>query len=74
MEPNSQPAVLKTASSGGKLGMAVNGPWGRGQHNADINQLIVPVPHGPSGKSGTILITDSIVVFKQNDPAVEAAA
>ncbi|MGB1209329.1 MAG: sugar ABC transporter substrate-binding protein, partial [Paracoccaceae bacterium] len=39
-------------------------PWGAGQHNEDINQLVAPVPAGPSGVSGTILITDSIVVFK----------
>lgn len=58
-----------------KLGMYVNGPWGKGKHAEKVpNQLIAPVPHGPSGPSGTILITDSIVVFKQTDPAVEAAA
>lgn len=44
--------------------MYVQGPWGRGQHNEDINQKFAPVPHGPSGVSGTILITDSIAVFK----------
>lgn len=44
--------------------MYINGPWGRGQHIEDINQLVVPVPAGPSGESGTILITDSLVVFK----------
>ncbi len=32
------------------------------------------MPHGPSGVSGTILITDSLAVFKQKDPAVQAAA
>lgn len=58
-----------------KLGMYVTGPWGKGQSKDAVkNMLVVPVPHGPSGKSGTILITDSIAVFKQKDPAVEAAA
>jgi multiple sugar transport system substrate-binding protein len=58
-----------------KLGMYVNGPWGKGQHKEKVpNQIIAPVPHGPSGVSGTILITDSIAVFKQKDPAIEAAA
>ena len=58
-----------------KLGMYVNGPWGKGQHKEKVpNQIIVPIPHGPSGVSGTILITDSIAVFKQKDPVVEAAA
>lgn len=49
-------------------------PWGTCQHKAEINQLVVPVPHCPSGASGTILITDSIAIFKQKDPAVEAMA
>jgi len=43
--------------------MYVNGPWARGQHNEEINQIIVPVPRGPNGDNGTILITDSIAVF-----------
>ncbi|HFQ16081.1 MAG TPA: sugar ABC transporter substrate-binding protein [Rhodobacteraceae bacterium] len=55
---------LKELFNDGQIAMYINGPWGRGQHNADINQKVVPVPHGPSGKSGTILITDSIAVFK----------
>ena len=66
---------MKDLFNDGKLGMYVNGPWGKGQHAEKVpNQMIAPVPHGPSGVSGTILITDSIVVFKQKDPAVEAAA
>ena len=48
----------------GKIAMYVNGPWGTGKHNEEIKQIIAPVPAGPSGESGTILITDSIVVFK----------
>ena len=38
--------------------------------------MIVPIPHGPSGDSGTILITDSIAVFKgsgHEDLAIELA-
>ena len=66
---------MKDLFNDGKLGMYVNGPWGKGQHAEQVpSQIIVPVPHGPSGVSGTILITDSIAVFKQADPAVEAAA
>ncbi|PSL19771.1 ABC transporter substrate-binding protein [Shimia abyssi] len=55
---------LKDLFNDGKIAMYVQGPWGDGQHNDDINQLVAPVPAGPSGESGTILITDSIVVFK----------
>jgi multiple sugar transport system substrate-binding protein len=66
---------MKDLFNDGKLGMYVTGPWGRGQSKDAVkNLLVVPVPHGPSGASGTILITDSIAVFKQKDPAVEAAA
>ena len=66
---------MKDLFNDGKLGMYVNGPWGWGQQKDKVpNQIIAPVPHGPSGASGTILITDSLVVFKQKDPAVEAAA
>ena len=55
---------LKDLFNDGQIAMYVSGPWGYGQHNESINQLVAPVPHGPSGESGTILITDSIVVFK----------
>ncbi len=54
---------LKDLFNDGKIAMYVNGPWGRGQHNEEINQMIVPVPRGPNGDNGTILITDSIAVF-----------
>ncbi len=57
---------MKDLFNDGKMGMYVTGPWGRGQHKEKVpNQLVAPVPHGPSGASGTILITDSIAVFKQ---------
>ena len=48
----------------GQIGMYINGPWGAGQHNANIAEIVVPVPAGPSGESGTLLITDSMAVFK----------
>lgn len=54
---------LRDLFNDGQIAMYVNGPWGRGQHNEEINQMIVPIPAGPSGDSGTILITDSIAVF-----------
>lgn len=55
---------LRDLFNDNKIGMYISGPWGRGQHNESINQLVAPVPAGPSGESGTILITDSLVVFK----------
>ena len=61
----------------GQIGMYINGPWGAGQHNANIAEIVVPIPAGPSGESGTLLITDSIAVFKgsaNEDLAMELAA
>ena len=55
---------LKDLYNDGKIGMYIDGPWGRGQHNANIKEITVPVPAGPQGGNGTILITDSIAVFK----------
>ena len=55
---------LKDLFNDSQIAMYVSGPWGYGQHNESINQLVAPIPHGPSGESGSILITDSIVVFK----------
>ena len=48
----------------GQIGMYINGPWGAGQHNDNIAEIVVPIPAGPSGESGTLLITDSMAVFK----------
>ncbi len=55
---------LKDLYNDGKIGMYIDGPWGRGQHNANIKEITVPVPAGPQGGNGTLLITDSIAVFK----------
>ena len=61
----------------GQIGMYINGPWGAGQHNDNISEIVVPIPAGPSGESGTLLITDSIAVFKgsaNEDLAMELAS
>lgn len=55
---------LKDLYNDGKIGMYIDGPWGRGQHNANIKEITVPIPAGPNGANGTLLITDSIAVFK----------
>ena len=48
-----------------KIAMYIDGPWGRGQHSEEVqaNEIVVPIPAGPMGTSGTLLITDSIAVF-----------
>lgn len=56
---------MKDLFNDGQIAMYVTGPWGKGQHAEKVpNQIVAPIPHGPSGDSGTILITDSIAVFK----------
>lgn len=55
---------LRDLFNDNQIAMYVSGPWGRGQHNEQTRQIVAPIPHGPSGDSGTILITDSIAVFR----------
>ena len=68
---------MKDLFNDGQIAMYVTGPWGKGQHAEKVpTQLVVPIPHGPSGDSGSILITDSIAVFKgtgHEDLAIELA-
>ena len=47
-----------------KIAMYIEGPWGIKMHTKINNSLIAPLPNGPSGKGGSILISDSIFVFK----------
>jgi len=47
-----------------KVAMYIDGPWARGQHKKTIKTIAVPIPAGPSGTNGTLLITDSLAVFK----------
>jgi multiple sugar transport system substrate-binding protein len=56
---------MKDLFNDGQIAMYVSGPWGEGQHKEKVpTQIVAPVPAGPSGPSGTILITDSLAVFK----------
>jgi len=59
-----------------KVAMYIDGPWGGGQHKKTLKTIAVPIPAGPSGNNGTLLITDSIAVFKgtgHEDVAMELA-
>ena len=68
---------MKDLFNDGQIAMYVTGPWGKGQHAEKVpSQMVVPIQHGPSGDSGTILITDSIAVFKgtgHEDMAIKLA-
>ena len=63
---------LQALFEDGKIGMYVTGPWGMGQHAAKRFASRRPIPHGPSGASGSILITDSIAVFKGSEIEADA--
>ncbi len=47
----------------GQIGMMISGPWERGLIG-DVNWGVAPIPVGPNGGPGTLLITDSLAVFK----------
>lgn len=56
-------AKLRPLFSEGRIGMFISGPWERVRVK-DVNWGVAPLPVGPSGKPGTLLITDSLAVFK----------
>lgn len=55
---------IKDLFNDGKVAMYIQGPWGSSVHKEGMKTLTAPVPAGPSGTNGTLLITDSIAVFK----------
>ncbi|SDX12232.1 extracellular solute-binding protein [Celeribacter indicus] len=55
-------ASLEPLFSEGRIAMYTTGGWGRSK-TGDVDYGIAFVPHGPSGESGSVLITDSLVVF-----------
>ncbi len=61
----------------GQVAMIEQGPWVRVQANKDLNIGVAPLPTGPEAKGpGTLLITDSLAVFKGSgveDKAIDLA-
>ena len=56
---------MTTLFSDGKVAMIEQGPWGRNQIAKGINWGVAALPIGPSAKGpGTLLITDSLAIFK----------
>ena len=47
----------------GQIAMYISGPWERSKFT-DVNWGVTRIPAGPNGKHGTLLITDSLAVFK----------
>lgn len=45
-----------------QIAMYINGPWAPKLHKADKNIVIAPLPAGPSGKGGSVLVADALFV------------
>lgn len=56
-------AKLRPLFAEERIGMFISGPWERGLVG-DVNWGVAPIPVGPMGEPGTLLITDSLAVFK----------
>ncbi len=56
-------AKLRPLFAESKVGMFISGPWERNLLD-DVNWGVAPIPVGPQGGPGTLLITDSLAVFK----------
>ena len=65
-------ARLRPLFAEGRIGMFVSGPWERVLLPQDVAWGVARIPHGPSGRSGSVLITDSLAVFRGS--GVEAQA
>ncbi len=56
-------AKLRPLFTEGRIGMFISGPWERNFVD-HMNWGVAPIPVGPMGEPGTLLITDSLAVFK----------
>ncbi|MCV3768138.1 ABC transporter substrate-binding protein [Rhizobium sp. TRM95796] len=65
---------LSPLFSEGRLAMFISGPWERKALPKGLNWATAPVPHGPRGKSGSTLISDSLVVFKKTGVEEQAVS
>ncbi|MBT9385207.1 sugar ABC transporter substrate-binding protein [Pseudooceanicola sp. CBS1P-1] len=67
---------LETLMGEEKAAMMIDGHWLYDRVPADVDMGVVPVPAGPMGKHSSLLITDSLAVFKgsgQEDAAMSLA-
>ena len=55
-----------------QIAMIISGPWERTHMPDDVEWGVAPIPAGPSGTNSTLLITDSLAIFKGS--GVEDAA
>ncbi len=56
-----------------KVAMFMSGPWERKRINPKIQFGVAPLPVGPSGKAGDLVVVDSLAVFKGTGVEEEAA-
>lgn len=71
IQPYAQPGPLAYDVEGlrplfhqGKIAMFTSGAWERGQFPTGLAWGVAPLPVGPSGKPGNLLVTDSLAIFK----------
>ena len=65
-------AKLRPLFSESRIGMFISGPWERGQIGDSVDWGVTTIPVGPKGKPGTLLITDSLAVFKGSNVEEQA--
>ena len=63
---------LRHLFNDGKLASFISGPWDRNRLNEEMDWGVTDIPHGPNGSNGTLLITDSLVIFKGTGVEQEA--
>ena len=66
--------ALRALFNDSKIAVMFSGPWERTRLNKDIDWAVANLPVGPQGAPGTLLITDSIAVFKGSGAETEAMA
>ncbi|WP_407579794.1 ABC transporter substrate-binding protein [Citrobacter koseri] len=71
IQPYAEPGPIAYDAEGlrplfhqGKIAMFMSGPWERGQFPAGLEWGVAPLPYGPHGKPGNLLVTDSLAIFK----------
>ncbi|MGY0398507.1 MAG: ABC transporter substrate-binding protein [Ostreibacterium sp.] len=65
---------LRNLFNDGKLASFIFPPMFLNKMNKEINWGVANIPHGPMGSSGTMLITDSLAVFKGTGVEKEATS
>ena len=63
---------LETLFAEERIGMLIDGHWLVGRIPDDLNVGVTPVPSGPKGVPSSLLITDSLAIFKGSNMESQA--